>query len=237
MVIRQHISQQYNQELAAIHNSVISMGELVENQVRNALEALMRSDMELAESVSISDYQVNKMEVEIDEACAEVIARRQPTAGDLRMLIAVIKVITDLERIGDHAEKIGRYSKKLVANEQEMEMHHDLENLGKAVVTMLHDTLHAFAKMDEEQAAKIADTDIKINDEFNRVSRLLITHMMEDPRAIKYMLHVIWCARALERIGDHAQNICEYVIYLAKGKDVRHTSLERILKERESGAK
>lgn len=231
MEIRQHISQQYNQELEDIQNRVLMMGGAVEEQVRNAISALTESNIALAEEVATSDYKINQMEIDIDEACAEVIARRQPTAGDLRMLIAVIKVITDLERVGDHAEKIGRYTMKLVANDKAVNMHQELANLGQAVLTMMHDTLDAFARMDETQAIRISSTDKKIDEEFDRVSRLLIMHMMEDPRHIKDILRVTWCARALERIGDHVQNICEYVIYLAKGKDVRHTSLDKTLKE------
>jgi phosphate transport system protein len=168
------------------------------------------------------------MEVAIDEECTLTIARRQPTASDLRLVIAVVKVITDLERIGDEAEKIAQYSKKLAKKSGIVGMHSELTHLSKLVLTILHDSLDAFARLDAEQAVKILEKDATVNKEFDNLSRLLMTFMMEDPRHIKSTLRVSWCARSLERIGDHAQNICEYVIYLVKGKDVRHTSLEHI---------
>lgn len=226
----QHISQQYNKDLEGVKNKVFHMGGLVESQVENAIKALIDQDGALAEKVVVSDYKINQIEVEIDEDCAHIIAKRQPAAGDLRLIIAIIKVITDLERIGDEAEKIGRHAKKLASKEAEIGMHAELSSLGAKVATILKGALDVFARMDVLQAAKIVATDSQIDDEFNRISRLLITHMMEDPRNIKNMLHVTWCARALERIGDHAQNICEYVIYLVEGRDVRHIQVDPHLK-------
>ena len=171
------------------------------------------------------------MEVEIDEACTQVIAKRQPAAGDLRLVLTVVKLINDLERIGDEAEKIGRYAMKLASKDAATGMHAELSSLSKHVMQVLHQSLDAFARMDLEAAVDIVSADEQINEEFNRISRLLVTHMMEEPRNIKSMLQVTWCARALERIGDHAQNICEYVIYLVKGADVRHVSLEAVRQE------
>jgi phosphate transport system protein len=201
---------------------------LVESQAEKAIKALLEQDKELAAEVAGSDHKVNEMEVAIDEECTLTIARRQPTASDLRLVIAVVKVITDLERIGDEAEKIAQYSKKLAKKSGIVGMHSELTHLSKLVLTILHDSLDAFARLDAEQAVKILEKDATVNKEFDNLSRLLMTFMMEDPRHIKSTLRVSWCARSLERIGDHAQNICEYVIYLVKGKDVRHTSLEHI---------
>lgn len=223
METQQHISQRYNEELESVKSKVLNMGGMVEAQVVSAVSALIEQNDELAKQVAESDYKINKIEVEIDENCAQLIAKRQPAAGDLRLIIAIIKVITDLERIGDEAEKIGRHVQKLVSLEGDIGMYAELSSLGSKVIDILHDALDAFARMDIEQAAKVVETDKQIDKEFNRVSRILVTHMMEDPRNIKNMLHVTWCARALERIGDHSQNICEYVIYLVKGQDVRHT--------------
>lgn len=228
MEIGQHISQKYNEALETLRNQVLKMGGAVELQASNALKALLERDDELAELVATSDYKINKMEVEIDEECAQIIARRQPAAGDLRLLLATAKLVTDLERIGDEAEKIGRYAIKLAKKDTVMEMHAELSHLGELVLEMLHGSLDCFARMDADQAMNIVSEDDKIDKEFDALSRLLITHMMEDPRNIKNVLRVIWCARALERMGDHAQNICEYVIYLVKGKDVRHTSREQV---------
>jgi len=228
MDIGQHISQRYNQELEALRNRVLKMGGLVEAQATSALKSLLERDDELAELVASSDYAVNKMEVDIDEECAQIIARRQPTAGDLRLILAVVKMLTDLERIGDEAAKIGQYGVKLAKKDTVIEMHAELSHLGGLVIQMLHESLDCFARMDAEQAMNIVGYEKKINQEFNSLSRLLITHMMEDPRNVKSVLRVTWCARSLERIGDHAQNICEYVIYLSKGKDVRHANIDDI---------
>jgi len=224
----QHISQRYDQELEDIRNKVLQMGGLVERQAENAVKALMDRDQELAIKVVETDDKVNQMEVDIDDECTRIIARRQPAASDLRLLIAVIKVITDLERIGDEAEKIGAYSKKLAKKKVTHGMHYELTHLSKLVLSMLHDALDAFARMDDEQALKIIGMNDIVNKEFNNLSRLLITHMMEDARNIKNALRINWCARSLERIGDHSRNISEYVVFLAKGKDIRHTDLDTI---------
>lgn len=226
-----HTSQQYNQELEDIKNKVMTMGGLVESQVSNAIKALLENDSELGEKVAYSDYEINTMEVAIDEQCAGTIARRQPTASDLRLLITVIKVITDLERIGDEAEKIGRYAVEVSETSSNRDLNNSLRHLGMHVKTMLHDTLDAFTRLDIEQAMQIAANDMQVDAEFDALSRQLFTMMMEDPRNIKDSLNVTWCARSLERIGDHCKNICEYVIYLVKGKDVRHTNLEHVRDE------
>ncbi len=231
MKIGQHISQRYNQELEDIRSMVLKMGGLVETQAENAVKALLERDPELAEKVASSDYKINKVEVDIDEECVQVIARRQPAAGDLRLVIAVGKVITDLERIGDEVEQIGLYSKKLAKKKTVRGMHAELSHMSKLVLSMLHDALDAFARLDAEQALTIVGMKKKVNGEFNSLSRLLITHMMEDSRNIKNVLRITWCARSLERIGDHSRNIAEYVVYLVKGKDIRHTNLKDIIAE------
>ncbi len=228
MELGQHISRRYNEELEDIRSKVLRMGGLVEMQSVNAIKSLLERDRELAKKVVGQDHEINTMEVEIDEECTRVIARRQPAASDLRLVIAVIKVITDLERIGDEAEKIARYAKKLAKKDTITDLHSELSHLSQLVLNILHDSLDAFARLDTEQAVKVFTQDSKINKEFDNLSRLVITHMIEEPRQIKNALRINWCARSLERIADHAQNICEYVIYLVKGKDVRHTSLEHI---------
>ena len=217
-----HISKRFDNELEDIRNSVLTMGGLVETQVNNGIRALLESDSSIAQKVADEDYKINALEVEIDERCVQILARRQPAAGDLRLVVAIIKTITDLERIGDQAEKLGRFELELIDEGTSTSNFVQLEHMGERVSRMLHRALDAFARMDDREALKTIKMDQKVDDEFEALSRQLITLMMEDPRTIKNALRVSWCARALERIGDHAINICEYVVYLVHGKDVRH---------------
>ena len=220
-----HISKRFDLELEDIRNQVMSMGGLVENQVANGVRCLVESDSELARKVIADDHHVNRMEVEIDDRCVQILARRQPAAGDLRLIVAVIKTITDLERIGDQAEKLGKIQLELERQEVSSSTFVKLEHLGELVGKILHSTLDAFARMNVEDAMAAIEMDVRVNDEYDGLMREMITHMMEDPRTIRSSLRISWCARALERIGDHAKNICEYVVFLALGKDVRHTDV------------
>lgn len=229
-----HISQQFDAELEDVRNSVLSMGGLVEQQIIQAIKSLVEGDTKLAEEVIDHDIKVNSAEVAIDEECTHIIARRQPAASDLRLIIAVIKTITDLERIGDQAERIARMGQRLAEKERPKNQYGELRHLGEMVVTMLHDALDAFARMDAEAAVEIARQDLKVDQEYDGVMRQALTFMLEDPRAITRMLDVMWTARAIERIGDHAKNICEYIIYLVKGKDVRHTGIGKMEKAAKS---
>ena len=224
----QHISQQFDEELEDIRNRVMAMGGLVEQQLSDAVRALSDIDAELAEVVITNDYKINAMEVAIDEECVQILARRQPAAGDLRLVIAVIKTITDLERIGDEAERVGRMALHFAETGGESKMLVGMSHLGEHVRTMLHDALDAFARMDTEAAVAVAKQDAKADREYESILRELMTYMMEDSRAIPNVVDVMWSARALERIGDRARNICEYVIYLVQGKDVRHVSLDQV---------
>ena len=224
----QHISQQFDEELEDIRNRVMTMGGLVEQQLADAVSALSNIDAELAEVVITNDYKINALEVAIDEECVQILARRQPAAGDLRLVIAVIKTITDLERIGDEAERVGRMALHFAETGGESKMLVGMSHLGETVRNMLHDALDAFARMDTDAAITVAKQDTKADREYESILRELITYMMEDPRAIPNVLDVMWSARALERIGDRARNICEYVIYLVRGKDVRHVSLDQV---------
>ncbi len=229
--IHTHISRQYNAELEDIRSRVLQMGGLVEQQIDQALAALVKGDTALGETVVVDDTKVNKMEVNIDEECSQIIARRQPAAGDLRLVVAVIKTITDLERVGDEAEKIARMAVRLAGEERPKNNYAEIQTLGQHVRQMLHDALNAFARLDIEAALQVAREDRRVDQEYGGIIRQMITFMMEDPRTISRALNVIWAARALERIGDHARNICEYIIYLVKGRDVRHVSIEQIEKE------
>lgn len=229
--IHTHISRQYNEELEDIRTRVLQMGGLVEKHTEQALAALLKGDAELGETVSANDYLVNKMEVGIDEECNQIIARRQPAASDLRLVMTVIKVITDLERIGDEADKIARMAVRLAGEERLKNDYMEIQYLGNHVRGMVRDALDAFARLDTDAALRVAREDRQVDKEYEGVMRQMITYMMEDPRTITRALNVIWAARALERIGDHARNICEYVIYLVKGKDIRHISLDQVERE------
>jgi len=226
-----HISQQFNSELEEIRSHVLAMGGLVEQQIRNAVQSLVEGDVPLAESVVSRDVEVNKAEVNIDEECTHIIARRQPAATDLRLVIAVIKTITDLERIGDQAERVARMGTRLAEVERPKNNYHELKNMGEHVARMVHGALDAFARSDVEMAISVSKQDEQVDQEYDGLMRQCLTFMMEDPRKITQMLDIMWAARAIERIGDHAKNICEYVIYLVKGKDVRHISIEQMENE------
>ncbi|HSH29083.1 MAG TPA: phosphate signaling complex protein PhoU [Thiohalobacter sp.] len=226
--ISQHISRQYNTELEDIRNKVMSMGGMVEQQVVDAVRSLVEGDDRLADVVVNNDYKVNAMEVAIDEECNLILARRQPTAGDLRLLVAVIKTITDLERIGDEAERIARMAMHISDKSQVDRFHGRIEHLGELASQLLKGALNTFARMDAEMAVEVWREDLKLDKEYDGIMRQLITLMMEDNRSIPSALDTMWAARSLERIGDRARNICEYVIYLVRGKDVRHTSLEQM---------
>jgi phosphate transport system protein len=223
--IGRHISGQFNEDLERVINNVMHMGGLVEKQVTDALAAVEQADVELAKQVLSNDYQVNAYEVSIDDECTRIIAKRQPAAGDLRLIMAIVKTIADLERIGDEAEKIAKVALESFSSQQQ-DLLVNLDNLGRRVLEFLQASLDAFTRMDCETAIKIHQMDDKINREYEALMRQLMTYMMEDPRSIPQVMTVIWSARALERIGDRCQNICEYIIYFVKGKVVRHTTAE-----------
>src|SRR3974390_2640496 len=220
-----HISRRFNEDLEKVRNQVLQMGGFVEQQLYKAITALVEGDSRLGESVATEDYKVNGMEVSIDEECSKILATRAPAAGDRRVIVAIIKTITDLERIGDEAEKIGYIASRLATMERPADRYREIKHLGRLAQQMVHDALDAFARLDAEAALKICREDRVLDDEFESIQRQCITFMMEDPRTIRRALDVLWVARSLERIGDHAKNICEYLMYLVLGKDVRHTKL------------
>jgi phosphate transport system protein len=220
-----HISRRFNKDIEDLRNSVLSMGGLVESQLTRAISAIVSGDSELGLQVAKDDYKVNEVEVDIDEECSRILATRAPTAGDLRLIVAIIKTITDLERVGDEAEKIGFLASNLAAMDRPPDSYRELKTLGTHVSHMLRDAMNAFARLDVEEAFDVLREDELVDEEYDAITRQCITFMMEDPRSIKRVLNVTWAARSLERIGDHAKNICEYVIYMVRGRDVRHTGI------------
>lgn len=227
----EHTSKQFDAELESVRSRVLQMGGLVEEQITRAMESLIVGDMELIDRVIADDHRVNALEVGLDEACSHIIARRQPAAGDLRLLIAVIKTITDLERIGDEAAKIARMAKLIHAAERLHMPRMDLSRVADRALAMLRQSLDAFARLDCSEAMQVVKQDQAVDDEFRAIMRQLITFMMEDPRTITRSLEILFIAKAVERIGDHAKNMAEYVVYMVKGRDVRHIAIEQVEKE------
>ena len=223
-----HISRRFNEDLESVRTKVLAMGGFVESQLAKAITSLIEGDSRLGESVALDDLKVNGMEVSIDEECSRILATRSPAAGDLRVIVAIIKTITDLERIGDEGEKIGLIASRLATMERPENKYREIKHLGRIVSEMVHQALDAFARMDAEGALRVARQDRVVDEEYESIHRQCITFMMEDPRTIRRALDVMWVVRSLERIGDHAKNICEYVIYMVHGKDVRHTRLEDV---------
>jgi phosphate transport system protein len=232
MASTEHTSKQFDAELEAVRARVLQMGGLVESQIRLAVESLSSGDVALMNRVIADDHRVNAMEVEIDENCNQIIARRQPAAGDLRMVMTVIKTITDLERIGDEAEKIARMAKLLSQKERLiLPRYNEIKHAAELALDMLRKSLDAFARLDLSTAAQVVRQDELVDEEFRTIMRYLITFMMEDPRTISTALEILFIAKAIERIGDHAKNMSEYVVYMVKGRDVRHVTVEEIERE------
>ena len=228
----EHIYKQFDADLEAVRARVLEMGGLVEEQVVKAVEALITGNNTLAEEVIANDHKVNALEVASDEACSQIIALRQPTAGDLRMILTIVKTITDLERIGDEAAKIARYAVKIFESDRiTSPRYSEIKFMAGLATRMLRESLDAFARLDASGAAGVARQDIEVDEEFHMIMRHLITYMMEDPRTISTFIDLLFVVKAIERIGDHAKNMSEYVVFMVKGKDVRHTTIEELERE------
>ncbi|GGO77236.1 phosphate transport system regulatory protein PhoU [Marinobacterium nitratireducens] len=223
-----HISQQFNDELEQIRTELLTMGGLVERQVHDSIESLLNGDAELAEQSLRVDKQTNDMELQIDEHCTRTIARRQPAASDLRMIMAITRAASDLERIGDEATRISRQAIELVNAGESPRGYQEVRHIGTLVRAMVRDVLTAFARSDIQLAYQVAKQDKAVDREYRTAMRSLATYMMEDPRSISSVLNVIWVLRALERIGDHSCNLAEHLVYLVSGTDVRHASLQEM---------
>ncbi|NOT11859.1 MAG: phosphate signaling complex protein PhoU [Methylococcaceae bacterium] len=227
--IGHHISGQFNKELEDIRNKVLTMGGLVEQQIELAIQAFTTGDAEIAEQVIRQDNDVDAQQMEIDLECTQILALRQPAAFDLRLLLTVIKVINELEIIGDLAERIGRMAIHVSDNEGKKNVqYYELQHMADLVKDMLHDALDTFARMNIDEITRITGLDESVDREYGNIIRHLITQMMEDPRNITRTLNVLWTVRALERIGDHACYICQHLIYMVKGEDVRHLSQQEL---------
>jgi phosphate transport system protein len=226
-----HISSRFNEDLERVRTSVLGMGGLVERQLTHALDGLNEADPRLIQLVTQEEIRVNQLERSIDEDCNRILATRTPAASDLRLVVAILKTITDLERIGDESEKVATIGARMAGRDWPGVRHRELRHLGQLVGAMVHDSLDAFARLDADRAFDVARRDRMVDEEYESIQRQCITFMMEDPRTIRRALDVMWAVRSLERIGDHAKNICEYVIFMVHGKDVRHTRLEDAQRE------
>ncbi|MBX3652667.1 MAG: phosphate signaling complex protein PhoU [Ramlibacter sp.] len=224
-----HLSTQFDSELNGVSSRVMELGGLVESQIRQAIYALSQFSAEVAEQVMEAEARVNAMEVDIDRELSSIIARRQPTARDLRLLIAISKTTANLERVGDEAEKIARMVKSIIESGSSRSLPtSELRVAADMASGLLRKALDAFARLDTATAVSILKEDDLIDKEFDGFVRKLITYMMEDPRTISASLDLLFLAKAIERIGDHAKNIAEFIIYIVKGADVRHTTMENV---------
>ncbi|MCW8996708.1 MAG: phosphate signaling complex protein PhoU [Psychromonas sp.] len=224
--INRHISGQFNNELENIRNQVMQMGGLIEQQFKDALTAMADDNIVLAEEVIVKDEEVNEFESNVDQACSRTIAKRQPAASDLRLILSIMKSVTELERVGDSVAGIARMV--IENHDQDIPSLIGLENMGQIVLKMLHDALDAFTRLDLKAAIMVHNEDKKVNRQYESIVRELMTFMMEDSRSIPFILKVLAAARSIERIGDRCQNLCEQVVYLVKGVDVRHATKEEI---------
>lgn len=227
----QHISRRFNEELEGVRSRVLHMGGVVETQLTNALKVLVDGQTDLAKEVKQADSIVNSLEVEIDEECTRIVALRQPTATDLRLVMAVIKTISDLERMGDEAKRVAIMSRKEMDGALEDDVRADLEYMGELVRSMLRQVLDAFARTDVDTAVMVVKADKKVDKKYKKILKQLIQRMAKDPQAIPAVMNIIWAARSLERLADRCQNIAEHVIYMVLGTDVRHFRLDDVLAE------
>ena len=227
----QHLSSQFDEELGRLRTHVLQMGGMVETQVSSAIEAYSSGEVASVKSIVEADRKINDLEKAIDDDCAHVIAKRQPTASDLRLVLGISKIVTDLERAGDEAKKIAKTAKQLHTATSPFMPQIRLSHIADAVVDMLRTALDAYARLDTIAAAQVVRQDKEVDAEFKGIMRQLITYMIEDPRTISQAIELMFVAKSVERIGDHAKNIAEYVVYMVKGRDVRHTSLEEIERE------
>jgi phosphate transport system protein len=236
----QHISNQFNADLEHLRTQFLEMGGLVEEQVTDAVRAIETADGALAQKVRDTEKDIDRREVEIDNECTLVLARRQPAASDLRLVLIVTRAVRDLERIGDEANKIAKMAIALNDDGAAPRGYVELRHIASSVLKLVNQSLDAFARFDVETAKAVVRDDSLVDQEYRSAIRELITYMMEDPRSISRVMNILWALRALERIGDHARNIAEHVIYLVHGKDVRHMpfkQLEETIERKNDGRK
>lgn len=228
--LEKHTLQRFDDELNNLVTQMLQMGGLVEKQLQNSLQSVEEMDIELAEKVMDKEDKVNDMQIKIDKLCSQIIAMRQPTASDLRLILGVSKSVGDLERIGDEVSKIAEMVIDIHENNERTERFTEIRHIGEKVIQMLSGALDAYGRFDTDAALEVAMLDKDVDKEYRSATRTLVTYMMEDPRTIAPVLNVMWTTRSLERVGDHIQNLAEQLIYTVKGIDVRHDSLKQMKK-------
>jgi len=222
-----HLSSQFDEDLSRLRTSVLQMGGLVETQVSAAIDAYSTGEVTSVKHIVDTDRKVNDLELAIDDDCAHLIAKRQPAASDLRLVFGISKIVTDLERAGDEAKKIAKGVRRIYeAGQMPSQYGIGVRHIAEAALGMLRQSLDAFARLDTELAVRVIQADANVDTEFKSIMRQLITHMMEDPRTITTSIDIIWIARAVERIGDHAKNVAEHVVFIVEGRDIRHPAKE-----------
>jgi phosphate transport system protein len=223
-----HLSSQFDQDLSRLRSNVLQMGGLVETQISAAIDAYSKGEVATVKQIVETDRKVNDLEKAIDDDCAHLIAMRQPAASDLRLVFGISKIVTDLERAGDEAKKIAKGVRRIYeAGQMPSQYGIGVRHIAEAALVMLRQSLDAFARLDAELAVKVIQADVDVDTEFKSIMRQLITHMMEDPRTITTSIDIIWIARAVERIGDHAKNVAEHVVFIVEGRDIRHPGKEK----------
>jgi len=230
----QHISRRFNEELEDVRSKVLQMGGVVEAQLTNALRVLVDEETALAKQVKNDDSVVNSLEVDIDEECARIVARRQPAATDLRLIITVIKTISDLERMGDEAKRVAIMTRHEMDGALDDDLRTDLEHLGDLVRQSLRQVLDAFARTDVDAAVAVVKADKKIDKKYKKIIKQLMQKMAQDSQSVPAVMNLMWAVRSLERLGDRCQNIAEHVIYMVVGTDVRHVKIDDVLAEIEA---
>ena len=222
-----HISGKFNTELEDLRNSVLTMGGEVEQQLIDTLKAIRLNHSGLAEKVALNDLRINSMEIQIDKECMRIIAKRHPTASDLRLVMIISKAITDIERMGDEIERMARLvTKQKIPNSESVKS--SMLSIGEKVVAMMRGTFDAFARQDDNSALEVYDQDNRIDSEYKRLLAYIVKEMENSNESMQDWLEILWALRSLERVGDRCKNICEYVVTLTRGEDIRHTPLENL---------
>ena len=229
MITGHHYSAKYDAELADLRVHTLVMGRLVEKQLKNAIDAMIFGDRQIAKRVTVDEIAVNRMEVDIDSKCMEVLARRQPTAGDLRFVMMNIKTVNDLERMGDEAGRVARMATRVAEQPGGITTYDDIEAVGSRVLNLFHETLEAFEETDDFRALALIKQDKKVDKKYKNTLKRIIQWMTADPESIPDAVDILWAIRSLERIGDRSCNICQHVIYLARGEDIRHINIDDII--------